>query len=306
MKYPKKLSEGDTVGLVAPSSSISTERIAQCIAAVQNLGYRVKVSDNLDANYHGVSAGDALTRAKCFNEMFADRDVDAVWCVRGGDGSSRIMEYLDYDLIRENPKVFIGYSDITNIHIALTQRCGIVTFHGPMVSSNVIDYFDEEAKASFYAAINSDSFFQFFNPKGKEINVIKAGKAEGAMIGGNLSLLSASIGTPYEIDTENKVLFIEEVEEPTTKIEKWMYHLRNSGKLGVAKGIVLGQFTNMSANGEPDYDAVACITDICSDLEIPIISNVQSGHDNPMMTLPMGARCTIDTADKTLIFEVER
>ena len=143
--------------------------------------------------------------------------------------SSRTMEYLDYDLIRRNPKIFVGFSDVTNYHLALTKYCGLVTFHGPMVSSNIVDSFDEETKVSLYETINGDGEIEFKNPKGYEIGVLKEGKA-GKLIGGNLSLLSASIGTPYELDTKDSILFIEEVCEPMSKIEKWAYHLRNAGQ----------------------------------------------------------------------------
>jgi len=306
MKFPKKLNKGDTVGLVCPSSAVSSERVQQCADTIKKLGYIPKLSENLDWSYKGLMAGKGKDRAELLNNMFADPEVDAIFCVRGGDGSSRIMEYLDYDIIRKNPKIFVGYSDITNLHIGLTQNCDFVTFHGPMVSSNMVDAFDDETAGSFFNAINADANYEFTNPKGFDIGVIHEGKASGKLIGGNLSLLSASIGTPYEIDSQDNIIFIEEVEEPTSKIEKWTYHLRNAGILKKASGIILGQFTDMTVNCDPDYDAVACIADICSDLDVPIMFNIQSGHSNPMMTLPMGTECEIDTASKSIHFKVER
>ena len=137
MKFPKKLNKGDTVGLVCPSSAVSSERVQQCADTIKKLGYIPKLSENLDWSYKGLMAGKGKDRAELLNNMFADPEVDAIFCVRGGDGSSRIMEYLDYDIIRKNPKIFVGYSDITNLHIGLTQNCDFVTFHGPMVSSNM-------------------------------------------------------------------------------------------------------------------------------------------------------------------------
>ncbi|MBS1305239.1 MAG: LD-carboxypeptidase, partial [Dialister sp.] len=230
----------------------------------------------------------------------------AIFCIRGGDGSSRMMEYLDYNLIRKNPKIFVGYSDVTNLHLALNQNCGLVTFHGPMVSSNMVDGFDSEAKASLFEALNADGAYTYKNPEGFPIEVLKEGKAGGRLTGGNLSLLSASIGTPYEMDTRGKILFIEEVCEPMSKIEKWAYHLRNAGKLKECSGIMLGQFTKVDNEECPEYDVMKCLSDVFEGLDIPVLYNIQSGHGNPMMTLPMGAQCTIDTASKTIVFDTER
>ena len=305
-KYPKKLKVGDTVGIVATSSCTSTERVAQCVRIMEQLGYNVKTASNLDVNYGGYMAGDGKLRAAELNAMFADPEVDGIFCIRGGDGSSRIMEYLDYDMIRENPKLFVGYSDVTNLHLAFTQKCGFVTFHGPMVSSNIVDDFDDETRESLFGAINADNSWEFKNPSGFEIKTMKAGKATGKLIGGNLSLLSASVGTPYEVETEGNILFIEEVCEPMSKIEKWVYHLKNAGILGKCAGIILGQFTDVVNRNCPEFDEIQCILDILEGIDIPVMYNVQSGHEKPMMTLPMGAICTMNTEDSSIVFNVER
>lgn len=306
MKFPKKLEKGDTVGLICASSPVSTERIGRCRKAMEDLGYHVKLADNLDVNYGGYMAGTGKVRGEWINRMFADPEVDAIFCIRGGDGSSRTMEYLDYDLIRKNPKIFVGFSDVTNYHLALTKHCGLVTFHGPMVSSNIVDDFDDETKASLFTALNSDDMIEYKNPKGFEIEVLKEGEASGKLIGGNLSLLSASIGTPYEVDTKDSILFIEEVCEPMSKIEKWTYHLRNAGKLKECRGIILGQFTKVTNDECPEYDVIRCLTDIFEGLDIPVMYNVQAGHGKQNMTLPMGAVCTMDTAAKKITFAVDR
>ncbi len=306
MKYPKKLKQGDTIGLICTSSAIGTDRIKKCIDTIECLGYKVKPADNLDTDYAGYMADTGKVRGEWVNKMFADPEVDGIFCVRGGDGSSRIMEYLDYELIKKNPKVFVGYSDVTNLHLALTQNCDFVTFHGPMVSSNMADDFDDETRESFYSAINADETYEYKNPKGYDIEVLHQGKAEGKLIGGNLSLLSASIGTPYEVDTKDNILFIEEVCEPMSKIEKWTYHLKNAGKLKQCKGILLGQFTKVTNDECPEYDVIKCMTDIFEGLDIPVMYNVQSGHSKPMTTLPMGAKCFMDTDSRKIIFEVER
>lgn len=306
MKYPKKLQAGDTIGIICTSSAVSAARIGEMVEALEKLGYKVKTADNLDADLGGFMAGTGKVRGEWVNKMFADEEVDAIICARGGDGSSRIMEYLDYDVIRKNPKIFMGYSDVTNLHLALTKECGLVTFHGPMVSSNIVDDFDEETKNSFFEAVNAEGSYEFKNPKGVELGVLKEGKATGRLIGGNLSLLSASVGTPYALEGEGNIIFIEEVCEPLSKIEKWAHHLKNSGILKNCNGIILGQFTKVVNEDMAEYDVNACIADILSDVDVPIMYNVQSGHGKPMMTLPMGAMCTMDTASKTITFDVER
>lgn len=306
MKFPKKLEKGNTIGIVCTSSFISEERKDACVATLKKLGYNVKVADNVCSNFAGYMAGDGKERAEQLNKMFADSEVDAIFCIRGGDGSSRIMEHLDYELIKNNPKIFVGYSDVTNLHTALTKMCDLVTFHGPMVSSNIVDDFDDETSESLFAALNSDDIIDFKNPEGFEIGVMKEGKATGRIIGGNLSLLSAGIGTPYEVDAQDNILFIEEVCEPMSKIEKWGYHLRNAGVFNRCKGVILGQFTKVVNEDMPEYDELKTFEDILEGLDIPVMYNVQSGHSKPMMTIPMGAVCNMDTATKTITFEVER
>ena len=205
-------------------------------------------------------------------------------------------------------KILLGYSDVTNLILGITQNCRMVVFHGPMVSSNMVDDFDEETAKSFFEAVQAEGSYSYSEPKDMPLEVLRTGEATGVLTGGNLSLLSASIGTPYELDTKGKILFIEEVGEPMSKIEKWMMHLRNAGKLQACAGVLFGQFTEITNKECPQYDAVRYImeTGILDGLDIPIVSNVQSGHGAPMITLPMGAVCTINTKKPLIFFKVER
>lgn len=306
MKYPKKLKAGGTIGIVSPSSPVSAEREVQCVKALENLGYKVKKADNISANYGGYMAGTGETRGQWINKMFADPEVDAIICVRGGDGGHRSMQYIDADIVKSNPKIFVGYSDITSMHLYFNQECGLVTFHGPMVSSNIVDDFDEETAKSFFDAINADEDYEFTNAKGSDIKALKAGKAQGQLVGGNLAILTASIGTHYELNSEDKILFIEEVGEDMCRIDRMIYQLRNSGRLDKAKGIILGQFTKCSNGNQPEYTELDVLKDALEGVNVPIMYNVQSGHGNPMMTLPFGAMCTMDTESMTIRFNVER
>ena len=306
MLYPKQLKKGDTVGIICPSSAVPTDRIELVKSTIENMGYKTKLADNLDKVFAGYMAGDGDERAKWVNQMFADPEVDAIFCVRGGDGSSRLMPYLDYETIKANPKIFVGYSDVTNLHMALNQNCGMVSFHGPMISSNMINGLTDEETASFFDTINAESDFEYKNPNGFDIKTLKGGKATGNLVGGNLSLLSASIGTPFELESEDNILFIEEVCEPMSKIEKWIFHLKNAGKLEKCRGIILGQFTEVENKEDPSYDENQVVLAALKDLDIPVVYNVQSGHGKPMMTLPMGALCTLDADEKRISFKVER
>ena len=303
MKYPKQLKKGDTVALVCPSSPISEERKQKCIKLIEDMGYECKVASNVTTNYGGYMAGDGKERGEILNAMFADNEVDAIFCLRGGDGGSRAMEHIDFEILKANPKIFVGYSDITSLHTAINRNCDFVTFHGPMVSSNMLENFDEETFKSFFEAINTEEAYEFQNPKDKSIGVLKEGLAQGQLIGGNLALLSASIGTSYEVDTEGKILFIEEVGETMSRIERFAYQLKNAGIFKKCSGIILGQFTECTNNEMPEYNELECFKDILRDIDIPVLYNVQSGHAHPMMTLPFGAQCTIDTKELNISFE---
>lgn len=299
---PAKLKKGDTIGIVSPSSPVSEERVKQAKEALQNLGFQVKLSDNHAVSKGGYMAGEESVRGQWINRMFADPEVDAVICMRGGDGGNRVMDYIDVETIRNNPKIFMGYSDITSLHLLFNQECDLVTFHGPMVSSNIIDKFDPETEAAFFASL-TEKTYEYKAPKGMEVGVGRAGKAEGQMTGGNLTVLCNSIGTPYEIDTKGKILFIEEIGAHIGNFDRNIYQLRNSGKLKEAAGILLGQLTNFRYD-EEDYNTVNVILEATEGLDIPVMYNIQSGHGTPMISLPMHAVCKMDTETKTIVFDL--
>lgn len=306
MKYPKKLKKGNTIGIVCPSSAISEERTKACKTVLEEMGFKVKLADNLSTNYAGYMAGDGKVRGEWINKMFADKEVDAIICARGGDGGSRAMEYLDYDLIASNPKVFVGYSDVTSMHFAITQKCNFVTFHGPMVSSNFVNGLDSESLDGFFKAVSSDEDFEFKNPEGFPIKTLKSGTAEGDIIGGNLAVMTASIGTEYELDTKGKILFIEEIGESMSRVDRMIYQLKNSGKFKDAVGILLGQFTKCINEDQTDYNELSILKDALEEIDIPVLYNLQSGHGDKIITIPMGSYCKIDGLKKTVSFKVKR
>ncbi|MDR7855395.1 LD-carboxypeptidase [Tissierella sp.] len=302
MIKPRMLKLGDTIGIVAPSSYTSEENIKKAYDKLVEMGFKVKMGKSPYGRYGYLSGNDSL-RAEDINQMFMDKEVDGIICMRGGYGSPRILDLIDYDAIKNNPKVFVGYSDITALHIAFTQISGLVTYHGPMVSSDMIDDFSEFSKDSLFRAIMDPQVVGIIsNPPGEEIITINGGIAEGSIIGGNLSLIAATIGTPYEIDVKGKILFIEEIGEEPYRIDRMLNQLRLAGKLNEAEGIILGDFKNC----EPQkYDESLSLEQVIGDhikpAGKPSIANLRAGHCNPMVTLLLGLKAKLDADKKELI-----
>ena len=302
MIKPKPLKKGDTIGLIGPSSPTPIERIKPTIDSLKDLGFNVVVGESCYGTYGYLSGDDAL-RAKDINEMFKNKYIDGIWCIRGGYGTPRILDKLDYDTIRENPKVFIGYSDITALHIAINQKCNLVTYHGPMASTEVFYKLDDFTKDYLYKNIMRDENIGLIkNPEGIDIETLVPGKCEGMITGGNLALISSLIGTPYEIDTVGKILFIEDIGEEPYRIDRMLTQLRLSGKLDDAVGFILGNFNDCEPEErEKSLTLKDVFNDIILPLKKPTISNLMVGHCNPMITLPYGVKARLD-ADKKEVF----
>lgn len=298
MIKPKALKLGDTIGIIAPASPTINENIKAAEDKLIELGFKVKVGKSPYERY-GYLSGTDSTRANDINEMFMDKEIKAIICIRGGYGTPRILELLDYEAIKKNPKIFVGYSDITALHIAFTQKCNLVTYHGPMLSSDMIKDFSEFSKDELFKTLmDPEPLGKISNPQGEEVVTINGGIAEGTIIGGNLSLIVATIGTPYEIDVKGKLLFIEEIGEEPYKIDRMLNQLRLSGKLEDASGIILGDFNNCeSGKHEENLTLSQVIDDHIKPLKKPTIYNLQAGHCDPMVTLPFGVMARLD-ADK--------
>lgn len=298
MIKPKALKLGDMVGIISPSSPTSHENVKAAKDKLVEMGFKVKVGKSPNERYGYLSGTDSI-RANDINEMFKDEEIKAIICIRGGYGTPRILDLLDYDAINANPKIFVGYSDITALHIAFTQKSNLVTYHGPMASSDMIKDFSKFSKDNLFKAImNPEPLGKLSNPVGEEIVTINGGVAEGTIIGGNLSLIVATIGTPYEIDVKGKLLFIEEIGEEPYKVDRMLNQLRLSGKLEDASGIILGDFNNCeSGKHEENLTLSQVIDNHIKTLKKPSIFNLQAGHCGPMLTLPFGVMARLD-ADK--------
>ena len=303
MLYGKRLKIGDTIGLIGPSGTVrEAGAVDQAIAYMKELGFRVKVGESAHAKYGYLSGTDEV-RARDINAMFADPEVDAIVCTRGGYGTMRMLDLLDYDVIRANPKVFVGFSDITALHIAFFEKCGLVTFHGPMATRWKPEFADGFTQPAFYNAVmKAQPLGKLVNaPDYHERKTVNSGCAEGLLVGGNLSLIAGTIGTPYEINTKDRILFIEEIGERTYCVDRMLTQLRLAGKFEDCAGIVFGDFNDCPVE-YPEFGLTLeeVIRDVAAPCGKPIFTGLQAGHVSPKLTLPLGTCCRMDADSCTL------
>lgn len=299
----KKLKTGDTIGLIGPSGTVrEAGAVDQAIAYIQQLGFKVKVGLSAHAKYGYLSGTDDV-RAGDINDMFADEEVDAIVCTRGGYGTMRILDQLDYDVIRANPKIFVGFSDITAIHAALLKECGLVTFHGPMATRWKAEFPDGFTQDAFYKTVMQPApAGELRNAAGyRARETVHPGSAEGLLVGGNLMLVTSLLGTPYELDTKGKILFLEEIGERTYCIDRMLTQLRLAGKLDDCAGIIFGDFCDCPVE-YPQFGLTIeeIIRDIVAPCGKPVFTGLQAGHVAPKLTLPLGVRCRMDADACTL------
>ncbi|MED1204071.1 S66 peptidase family protein [Heyndrickxia acidicola] len=291
----RPVKKGDTIGLTSPASPAKPEMAVRAITAVKDLGFKVKVGKSCFSNSGGYLAGDPRYRAQEINAMFRDPEITAIVCMRGGYGSLQILPYLNYQLIRENPKIFIGYSDITSVHTALQQECGLITIHGPMASTELVKDDPFTCKA-LLEVVNGHRFpRRLENPEGEEIGVLVPGTASGKLVGGNLAVLCSMMGTPFEINTTGKLLFLEDIHEEPYKIDRMLTQLMLAGKLHNTSGFVIGTWTDCEPVSYPDgYTVMNVVERMIIPLGKPAIFNFRAGHCSPMQSLPLGAEATLD------------
>lgn len=301
MIRPKPLQKGDKVAIIAPASPSDKNLIDKCIASLNELGLKVVIGESC-LSEHGFLSGTDDIRANDINCMFADKNIKGIFALRGGYGCARLLDLIDFKLIKKNPKIFIGYSDITALHIAINQKSKLITYHGPMISTELIKGLDEYS-ADYYKKFifEHEKIEELLNPEGNSLEIINNGIASGELIGGNLSLICSSLGTKYEINTKNKILFLEEVDEVPYKVDRMLTHLKQSGKLKEANGIILGAFTNCIApNNKKSLSLQEVFNEIILPLKKPTISNLACGHCLPTLTLPLGEKILLDANNKKI------
>lgn len=305
MKYPLPLQKGDTIGLIAPSSPIPQNKILPCIEFMSSMGFEVVLGNSCDKSLHGYLSGADLTRAKDINFMFANPNIKAIFCLRGGYGSTRILHMIDYSLIKHNPKIFIGYSDVTSLHLAFHHLCELITFHGPMVYSNFLKHFDEYTFNSLMNAISIPNFLYFENTPELPFSILRHGFAEGRIVGGNLSLISSIIGTVYQPDFTNKILYLEDIGETIPRCDRLLWHLVQAGIFSKVNGVILGNFSDAKNPYDIDYTIKDYFKELFYSYPKPVIYGFQSDHEKPMGTIPLGSICTLDTYQNTVCFRYE-
>lgn len=309
--YPRALKPGDTIALVAPAGPVNRERIELAISRLEEKGFRIKIYGDLYRS-HGYLAGDDVTRASELMAAFADREVAAIFPARGGTGVMRILDMLDYNVIRRNPKILTGFSDITALHAAIQSQTGLVTFHSPNPQDGLgmPDGLSTLSARTFWRAILAENYATFspgpfelplMSEEQATIATFAPGVACGRLVGGNLALVCSLVGTPYEIDTLKNILLLEDVGEQPYRIDRFLNQLRIAGKLDDLSGAILGQFTDCEAeSGKPSLTLDEIFADYFSHLDIPILQNFPTGHTNDNATLPLGVEVELDASAKTL------
>ena len=312
MIFPEPLKKGDNVFLFCPSSPIiSEEDIEKCKKIIIDLGFNPVIGKSLYENYGGYMAGKAEIRIEDLHEAFSRKDIKGIFCVKGGYSASQLLDKIDYELIKNNPKVFVGYSDVTNLHIVFNQKCNLGTYHGPMVKSNMINDFNDYTKASFFEAMKKNET-KYKEPENMPLSILTEGNSPsenigGVLTGGNMAIIVTTLGTQYEIDTKDKILFLEDVDEETGSLNRMLTHLKYAGKLDDCKAVVFGNFAackNTYTKENQHYDLMELLKDFFANYDKPVIYGMESGHKKPyMFTLPLGAKCSINLQNKEILFE---
>ena len=303
MIRPDPLKKGDKIGIIGTCSPPVIERIEPALKWVESIGLE-PVLGNSVYKKHGYLCGDDKIRADDLNNMFCDKDIKGIFIIRGGYGAGRILNMIDYNVIKRNPKILAGYSDVTALHIAINQKCRMTTFHTPMVCTEFYKEVDDYTLQSFNDMIFKQSFnYKVKNPQesGSFISLVE-GRASGEMTGGNLSIVASLMGTPYEIDTKDKILFLEDIDEAPYKIDRMLMQLKLGNKFKDAAGIVLGSWNGCESRDQKKrLTLIEIFKEIIVPENKPTIMNVACGHCMPTMSIPMGDRFYLDAEDVKIV-----
>ena len=294
VRIPARLRTGDLVGVISPASPLEdVTRLERGIRYLESRGYRA-ITGKHTGRKSGYLAGTDDERAEDLHAMFADRRVKAIMCIRGGYGTPRLLARLDYAMIRKNPKIFVGYSDITALHLAFWSRARLVTFHGPMLGVDMAGEMDPFAEEAFWRTLTSPSR-QLIPPGGEQV-VLTRGKGTGRLLGGNLSLLVSLFGTPYLPALRRALLFLEEVGEEPYRVDRMLTQLRNTGVFRSVAGVALGQFTDCVPKdpAKPSQTVEEIVREFAAGCARPFVAGLPFGHERKMTTIPVGVRAVLD------------
>jgi muramoyltetrapeptide carboxypeptidase len=306
---PPVLKPGDAVSLITPSTFVvNPESRLQAERIVTALGLKPKFGANTNKRW-GYLGGTAEERAADLHAAFRDPETKAVFCVRGGYGASMLLDRLDYSLIRRHPKILLGYSDITALHLAIHQTSRLVTLHGPTVLDPFNSFTFEHLKRALF---ETRPLGELKNPP--EVNplrplhpvrTLRGGQATGPLIGGNLTLISTTMGTPWEIQTEGKILFLEDVGEQPYSMDRMLTQLRLAGKFRGIKGLILGECNDCRPREfRPAFESTLSLPEVydhvLADLEVPVVTGLVFGHTEDQFPLPQGVNATLDASRGTI------
>lgn len=283
---PKRLRAGARIGIVNPAYWLEEERMQRAMDVFSGLGYELVCGKSTCLKLHQC-AGSAEERAADIMAMFEDPAIDAIICARGGYGGNRVLPLLDYRVIRKNPKIFVGYSDITGFLTSFAQRSGLVTFHGPMLTTygtKTIQYNLD----TFHRVLSGQDSVEIRSVDECRARCLKPGTASGALWGGNLTLVNERLGTPDQIDTRGAILVLEDIDEKLYAFDRMMLHLRRSGSLDQIRGLIVGEMLEMGDSKVPfGMTTDEIVLDVCRGFDFPIISNFPCGHGDYQATLPV-------------------
>ena len=312
MVKPSVLRKGDTVGIISPSTQVTDpDKLQLAQRTVDYFGLKSKWGRSV-RTHRAQDIATVAERVHDLHQMFSDPEVRAVLCIRGGYGASQLLGDIDYQLIRSNPKILVGYSDITALHLAIHQKTGLVTFHGPVLLSEFTPYtLDCYQRALFSTAplgsLTNPHEANALRP-GHNLRTIRGGIAQGKLTGGNLTLISTLMGTPFEIETKDRIFFTEDVGEENYRIDRMLTQLRLSHKLQDSAGIVFGECHNCGPNDyQPSFAWNLTYGEVLDDrftgIKAPILSGLTIGHTADQLTLPLGVLATLDADKGTLNVE---
>lgn len=304
---PPRLKPGDTIGVISPGSYITESELQESIQNIEKLGFKTTYTINLLARY-GYLAGTDKQRASDVNEMFSRNDVNGIIAARGGYGCTRILPMLDYKVIQSNPKVLVGYSDITALLYGIYKETGLVCFHGPVGISTFNEFSVYNFKNVLMHQYPKLTLYNSTEPSNDQLykpTTIRSGKAKGKLVGGNLSLMVSVIGTLYDVDTDGKIIFIEEVDEEPYRVDRMITQMIEAGKFKKAAGIALGVFSGCKSNPDKSgidnsFSVLEVIQNRLFPLNIPVVYGMSFGHIENKFTLPFGIEAELDSLEQTI------
>lgn len=290
--FPPPISQGDTIGIVAPASPFDEDTFYQGIAVLESMGFHLLIPDDLFFK-KGYLAGTDENRAQLINRFFSQKKIKAILCARGGFGSLKVLPLLDYQAIQKNPKIFVGFSDISALLWAFYIQCNLVCFHGPTVTG--LARATQETKSSLLLSLTTNPKREIEPQKGF---TIRSGYASGPLVGGNLTTLCHLVGTPYTLNFNGKILMIEDKGEAVYRIDRMLSQMKLAGCFDGIKGLVVGSFEDCGKLDEI-YDVIA---ETFRHAEIPVLAGFDIGHGKTNITVPIGLTATLDAGRQRLIF----